>query len=99
MIVDFVGPGHCTIPCTNGQGEYADKNDGTGETEPIKPVFRCYTEESDGNYTAWFGYNNTNDHNVYLTSSYENYVSQSSSSVYPPTKFTSGWTGYALSVK
>ena len=96
---DFVGPGHCTIPCADGHGDYADKFDGTGETEAIDVVFRCYTEESDGNYTAWFGYNNTNDHNVYITSSYENYITKSSTTVYPPTKFTQGWTAYALSVK
>jgi hypothetical protein len=51
-----------TIPCADGHGDYDDKFDGTGETEAIDVVFRCYTEESDGNYTAWFGYNNTNDH-------------------------------------
>jgi hypothetical protein len=32
---DFVGPGHCTIPCADGHGDYDDKFDGTGETEAI----------------------------------------------------------------
>jgi hypothetical protein len=44
---------HMTIPCADGHGDYDDKFDGTGETEAIDVVFRCYTEESDGNYTAW----------------------------------------------
>lgn len=73
--------------------------DGSGETEAIEVVFRCYTNDGDGSYTAWFGYNNANGHNVYVTDSNENYVSGGISSVVPSTQFRPGMTEYGLSVK
>jgi hypothetical protein len=51
-------------------------------------MFRCYTEDEDGGYTAWFGYNNLNDHNVYITASGENYISGAMTTAMPPTVCT-----------
>jgi len=62
-------------------------------------MFRCYTEDEDGGYTAWFGYNNLNDHNVYITASRENYISGAMTTAMPPTLFRPGTMQYGFSIK
>ncbi|KAK3101710.1 hypothetical protein FSP39_005732 [Pinctada imbricata] len=96
---DFVGPGHCSIPCTYNQGSYGDRLDGSGGKEAIEPIFHCYTVNNN-QYTAWFGYNNPNSHNVYITEEFENHIDVTGTtlSVIPPTMFEPGQVNYTTAV-
>lgn len=95
---DYVGPGHCTIPCVDQQGEYGDTQDGPPGSLPVEPAFTCYTEEAPELYRVWFGYNNPSPHNVYISDEGENFVHSPLPSVMPPTQFASGNFSYAFSV-
>ena len=80
------------------QGEYGDSQDGPAGSFPVEPLFTCYTEETPGLYTVWFGYNNPNPHNVYISDEGENYVYSPQTSVMPPTQFAPGKIPYAFSI-
>lgn len=95
---DYVGPGHCTIPCVDQQGEYGDTQDGPPGSLPVEPAFTCYTEEAPELYRVWFGYNNPSPHNVYISDEGENFVHSPLPSVMPPTQFAPGNISYAFSV-
>lgn len=95
---DYVGPGHCTIPCVDQQGEYGDTQDGPPGSLAVEPAFTCYTEEAPELYRVWFGYNNPSPHNVYISDEGENFVHSPLPSVMPPTQFAPGNISYAFSV-
>lgn len=75
-IPDYAGKDDCNIECNHGG--YADRYDGDNEhlSIPVIPMFNCYEVNADGRKTFWFGYNNTNKHNIYITSSHENFLSK-----------------------
>ena len=74
---------------------FADPRDGADYSYPITPVFRCV--ENDGSsYTAWFGYVNENDNNIYITGSGENMLIGTELGT-PPTKFEQGTFKYVFS--
>ena len=77
------------------QGEFVDPLDGTDHSYPITPVFRC-VEKSGNTYTAWFGYVNENDNNIYITGSGENIMIGTELGT-PPTKFEQGNFTYVFS--
>lgn len=109
---DYVGQGHCTIPCINNQGilrqqgDNPDPKDMSSERLPLRPAFRCYTKESDGAMTAWFGYDNRNMYNVYVAEGAENSIGGRVVQVTTATgvgkvvtKFSSGLVEYAMSIR
>ena len=109
---DFVGEGHCSIPCINNQGEHRgqgdnpDPTDATSELLPLRPAFRCYTLDSDKTLTAWFGYDNRNPYNVYVAAGPENRVGGEVEEITTlagsgevTTKFSSGVVPYAMSLR
>lgn len=104
---DWVGPGLCTIPCETGQGEYRDVldvDDDKREDGEMLPVFHCvYSPNDDGNYTAYFGYDNQNSHNVKLAVGADNMFTSNRSanpeSWKAPSKFRPGFFDYVFSIK
>ena len=93
--IDFVGL-DCEIPCMDDQGEFVDPKDGTDYHTPVKPVFECVKQDGTS-YTAWFGYVNDNNNNIYITATSENFLLGTSLGT-PPTKFEPGTVKYAFSV-
>ena len=69
----FVGAANCDIPCTPGHGEYSDWDDGTAGTSPIHVFFNCATRHNN-TYFLWFGYENRNKYNVYVTKDSDNHI-------------------------
>lgn len=69
----FVGAANCDIPCAPGRGEYRDQDDGVAGTNPIHVFFNCATRDNN-EYFLWFGYENTNKYNVYVTKDSDNQV-------------------------
>ena len=78
------------------QGDFVDPKDGTDHSYPIIPVFQC-VEKSGNDYTAWFGYENENDNNIYIKGSGENIMVGTELGT-PPTKFEQGEFKYVFSV-
>lgn len=112
LLSDFVGEGHCSIPCTDNQGEHHEQGDNPDPTDtaseslPLRPAFRCYTLDSDNTLTAWFGYDNRNPYNVYVAAGPENHVGGEVEEIRTlagsgevTTKFSSGIVQYAMSVR
>ena len=73
ILTGFVGPDHCTITCTHQHGDYRDFEDGPSDRLPVDTIFQCLTYEGDS-YYAWFGYENQNLHNVYISLGADNVV-------------------------
>lgn len=109
---DFVGEGHCSIPCIDNHGRYLDQgdnpdpNDTSADSLPSRPAFRCYTIDSNNSMTAWFGYDNRNEHTVYVAASSENVVGGEVDLIRTaagrgkvPSKFVHGLVMYAMSVR
>lgn len=63
---DFVGEGHCTIPCIGEQGIYKHPLEGSGGTTTLEAYSVCIANNGTENETVWFGYENTNDHIIEL---------------------------------
>ena len=76
---------------------FVDPNDGTDERFPVQPVFVCVEQDGDGNYIAWFGYENNNTNNIYLSGTGENTLIGANLSI-PLTKFEPRNVTYAFSV-
>ena len=66
----------------------------------VIPIFRCMSIDEDGNYTAWFGYDNPNPYNAYTTSTWDNFFIKGSEilDVSLPNKFEPGEKLYAFNV-
>ena len=58
---------NCDIDCVTAHGQYRDSRDGNWDAEPVEPILNCLSRDDDGSTRAWFGYNNKNPHNVYLS--------------------------------
>lgn len=78
-----------------------DVDDGVNIIAPIVPVFQCVEMLGVNSFQAWFGYNNPNPNNMYITAASENalYANGTVSTIYTsPTKFIIGYVEYAMVV-
>ncbi|KAL8620494.1 hypothetical protein ACOMHN_056886 [Nucella lapillus] len=110
---DYVGGGHCSIPCVENQGVHRqqgdnpDPSDTASQLLPLRPAFRCYSLSGGGRVTAWFGHDNRNAFNVYVSAGSENRLggevevvtTLKGSGTQPPSKFVPGLVHYAMSVQ
>lgn len=111
LCVDYVGEGHCSIPCISNQGVYREQGDNpdlediTSARHSVHPAFRCFTQVY-GAFVAWFGYENQNSFNVFIAAGPENRIGGQVVEVKSnrgdekvPTIFSPGYVQYAMSVR
>ncbi|WP_040820589.1 hypothetical protein, partial [endosymbiont of Tevnia jerichonana] len=80
-------------PCVQDHGDYKDNEDGEGGTDPVTVRFHCVTHDSNSALYAWFGYDNLNEHNVYLTLPADNEITTTATEAVvenKPTRFRPG---------
>lgn len=67
---------NCKIKCVKANADYRDVRDGLWDNKPIKPVLTCLYKLKSGAIYAWFGYENKNAHNVYISAGPDNRFSR-----------------------
>lgn len=73
----------CEVVCHTDNAHYSDPRDGNMNKGAVIPMVNCVSSESSEYVLVWFGYNNTNTHNVYLQPGPLNFFSALSPSIEP----------------
>ena len=73
----------CDIYCVTAHAQYRDKLDGDWGKYSVDPIINCVYRDGEGEMFAWFGYNNRNPHNVYLSVGPNNFFSRPYTEIVP----------------
>ena len=61
----------------------------------MTPTFDCVVDNNDGTYTAYFGYANSNNHNLYISAGPNSYLTGTTGTL--PTQYKPGTYNYVFS--
>lgn len=73
--------------------QYRDKLDGDRGKYSVDPIVNCLYRDDEGEVFVWFGYNNRNPHNVYLSVGTDNFFSRPYLEIVP-----GGLSGFARKI-